>query len=317
LDNTLAITYFEEDSHQISRLHYRRSIRHYYRTHKVAGRPRRSMDRQRQRSQSMNVRLEQCQRDTGVSQNPGNPFTPMVKDKSKQPLFKSLLKPTGRFSTSSPPVSPPLTPSHAEGRHGLPTYKRGRHHTPSNCIQACILRFPTAAEAKHWYRVLHCHVIQVTTIPRSIDLTCPTLSFSPFQFVKVDLPFSALPVALEGGLEEPGQDSSSDRALTVPIAAKFAVTGPATVWDVRKMAAFELIVESEWCDRLIQWIQRRTLGICYKRFDRIDWCVSNLTDGWDDLDWRLLLESYRLAQLPDDDPREAYGEDRDWNGSDE
>ncbi|KAJ1961556.1 hypothetical protein IWQ62_003821 [Dispira parvispora] len=282
LDNSLAITYFEDDSKDKSRVHYHRSIRHYYRSQRASGVARRRSGSQT--NMDLNVSLfnresgsyntaRQASLDNGQLE-PGN--------KSK---FRSLVR------RKSQRESPTQSTSHT-----LVSQQNGLDKEGS--VQACIIRFPTSAEAKIWYRILHCHIIHVASIPRSIDLVCPTLSSSPFRFVKVEIPFQAAPVA---ACQRGDQHVKGDSPI--PYAAKFAITGPRTIWDVRTMAAFELIVESEWSAQLAAWIKAYTLGLSWKRFDRIEWCFSNLTDGWDELNRQLILEGYHVSQLSEEEAR--------------
>ncbi|RKP34850.1 hypothetical protein BJ085DRAFT_36381, partial [Dimargaris cristalligena] len=310
LDNSLAITYFEQDSEQKSRHQYRRSLRHYYRSHQAKSISHRRVGTQR----SLDLNVGRYNQEPHAANASGD-------TSQRTPTLPSSVGAFTPFNLSgiihsANRVRPKRSRSHHHHRHAskknittaaaMSTSAAAASAAQSNKpVQAVIIRFPTAAEAKIWYRILHCHILHVTPIPRTIDLTCPTLSASPFRSVKVEIPLQALPVAAS-----PTQGGSlSPEHPNLPFAAQFEITGPRSVWDVRTMAAFELIVESEWAGELARWIENRSLAVCMKRFDRIDWCVSNLTDGWDALDHKLVMEGYRIAQMMSEDDSDAMSEE--------
>ncbi|KAJ1659289.1 hypothetical protein IWQ61_001610 [Dispira simplex] len=282
LDNSLAITYFEDDSKDKSRVHYHRSIRHYYRSQRASGVARRRTGSQT--NMDLNVSLFNRESGSYSTARQASLDNGQLEPGNKSKLRSIVRRKSQRGSPTQPANHTLVSPQDGLDKEGT--------------VQTCIIRFPTSAEAKIWYRILHCHVIHAASIPRSIDLVCPTLSFSPFRFVKVEMPFQAAPVAAcQRG------DQLIEGNVPIPYAAKFAIIGPRTVWDVRTMAAFELIVESEWSAQLAAWIKARTLGMSWKRFDRIEWCFSNLTDGWDEMDRRLILEGYHVSQLSEEEAR--------------
>ncbi|KAJ1926631.1 hypothetical protein IWQ60_003639 [Tieghemiomyces parasiticus] len=285
LDNSLAITYFEEDSDQRAQHHYRRSIRRYYRTHQAQS----IAHRRSGHDASMELKMSIYSQDTAARAGASRSNVTDLREAGSGSAFRlnNLLHQSRR-------VRPKALRRRKQTHHAEPD--RATAASDRN-LGACILRFPTAAEAKVWYRILHCHIIHVIPIPRAVDLTCPTLSASPFRSINVEIPLAAVPVAAE-----PSHHG------VVPQTATFDIIGPRTVWDVRTMAAFELIVESEWGDQLAAWVRAKSLAVCWKRFDRIDWCFSNLSDGWDEHERQLILEAHRIAQLVD-------GEDEDGGGA--